>query len=71
MNRRSASLAAPYSPRAVGWAGVSTPLRWEELGSVYPANFSILNVPERLAQLGDLWQDILSARVDIQQLLSA
>jgi bifunctional non-homologous end joining protein LigD len=70
MNRRSASLAAVYSPRAVAWAGVSTPLRWEELGSVYPSQFNILNVPERLAQLGDLWQDILQSRVDLRQLLS-
>jgi bifunctional non-homologous end joining protein LigD len=72
MNRRSASLAAIYSPRAVAWAGVSTPLRWDELehGSIYPAQFDILNAPERLKQLGDLWEHILDARVDLRQLLS-
>jgi bifunctional non-homologous end joining protein LigD len=70
MNRRSASLAAVYSPRAVDWAGVSMPLRWEELDSVYPTDFDILNVPERLTQVGDLWQDILDARVDLTKLLS-
>jgi bifunctional non-homologous end joining protein LigD len=71
MNRRSASLAAIYSPRAVAWAGVSTPLRWEELEHAYPSNFTLRNVPERLAQLGDLWAEILSARVDLRALLSA
>ena len=71
MNRRSASLAAVYSPRAVAWAGVSTPLRWEELEHIYPTQFDILNIPERLATLGDLWQDILSSRVDLQQLLGS
>jgi bifunctional non-homologous end joining protein LigD len=71
MNRRSASLAAAYSPRAVAWAGVSTPLRWEELEHVYPTQFTITNVPERLAQLDDLWQDILNARVDLRALLQA
>ena len=70
MNRRSASLAAAYSPRAVDWAGVSTPLRWEELDNVYPTQFDILNVPERLAETGDIWQSILDARVDLRQLLS-
>jgi bifunctional non-homologous end joining protein LigD len=71
MNRRSASLAAPYSPRAVAWAGISTPLRWEELEHVYPTQFTLANVPDRLAQLGDLWQDILAARVDLRALLAS
>jgi bifunctional non-homologous end joining protein LigD len=71
MNRRSASLAAVYSPRAVDWAGVSTPLRWEELDGAYPTQFHMLNVPERVGQLGDLWQHILDARVDLRKLLSA
>jgi bifunctional non-homologous end joining protein LigD len=71
MNRRSASLAAVYSPRAVAWAGVSTPLRWEELDQVYPTQFTILNTPERLAALGDLWGNILESRVDLRALLTA
>jgi DNA primase len=70
MNRRSASLAAVYSPRAVDWAGVSTPLRWEELERVYPTQFDLLNVPERLKSLGDLWASILDARVDLRALLA-
>jgi bifunctional non-homologous end joining protein LigD len=71
MNRRSASLAALYSPRAVAWAGVSTPLRWEELEHAYPTQFTLVNVPERLAQMGDLWRNILDARVDLRALLSS
>src|SRR2546423_15560087 len=71
MNRRSASLAAVYSPRAVDWAGVSTPLDWDELDRSYPTRFDILNVPERLAQRGDVWQHILDARVDLGQLLGS
>jgi bifunctional non-homologous end joining protein LigD len=70
MNRRSASLAAVYSPRAVDWAGVSTPLRWEELEHAYPTDFNLLNIPERLSQSGDLWRDILDARVDVRALLT-
>lgn len=70
MNRRSASLAAVYSPRAVEWAGVSTPLEWDELEHVYPAQFDMLNVVERLGRLGDLWATILDARVDLRALLA-
>ena len=62
MNRRSASLAAVYSPRAIDWAGVSTPLRWDELDAAYPTQFDILNVPDRIARYGDVWQHILDAR---------
>lgn len=69
MNRRSASLAALYSPRAVPWAGVSTPLAWDELDSIYPTQFDLTNVPDRLAQSGDLWAHILDARVDLRQML--
>jgi DNA primase len=53
MKRRSASPAAPYSPRAVVWAGVSMPLTGDELEDVHPTQFDILNVPERLQRLGD------------------
>jgi bifunctional non-homologous end joining protein LigD len=71
MNRRSASLAAAYSPRAVDWAGVSMPLRWEELEHVYPTDFDLLNVPDRVAREGDVWARILEARVDLRALLAA
>jgi bifunctional non-homologous end joining protein LigD len=71
MNRRAASLAAVYSPRAIDWAGVSTPFRWDELEGIYPTQFDMLNVPERLAAQGDLWQHILDARVDLRQLLQS
>jgi bifunctional non-homologous end joining protein LigD len=71
MNRRSASLAAPYSPRAVDWAGVSTPLRWDELEDAYPTQFDVLSVPGRLADLGDLWAHSLESRVDLAQLLTS
>lgn len=70
MNRRSASLAAVYSPRAVDWAGVSTPLEWDELDHVYPTQFDLASVAARLAARGDLWVRILDARVDLRALLA-
>jgi bifunctional non-homologous end joining protein LigD len=69
MNRRAASLVTAYSPRAVEWAGVSMPLRWDELEDAYPTQFDMLNVPDRLVKTGDVWEHILDYRVDLRQLL--
>ena len=53
-----------------GWA-VSMPLRWDEVGKVFPTDFTILTAPDRLRQIGDLWSDILNAKHDLAGLLSA
>ncbi len=68
-NSYGKSLAWVYSPRPVPWAGVSVPLRWEELDSIYPADFTIRTVPDRLASVGDLWSDLESHRADLGGLL--
>jgi bifunctional non-homologous end joining protein LigD len=48
---------------------VSMPLRWDEVGSVFPTDFTILTAPERLLKVGDLWSDILEAKHDLAGLL--
>ncbi len=68
-NSYGKSLAWVYSPRPVPWAGVSVPLRWEELDSIYPADFTVRTVPDRLASVGDLWSDLESQRADLGGLL--
>jgi bifunctional non-homologous end joining protein LigD len=68
-NARFKNLAAPYSPRTKPGGPVSMPIRWEELGHVYPTDFTMLNAPERLARVGDVWADILDAKHDIQSIL--
>jgi bifunctional non-homologous end joining protein LigD len=70
-NARGKTLASIYSPRPTATATVSLPLEWEELGKVYPTDFTILNTPERLAEMGDIWADMLKARSDIKGLLEA
>ena len=37
--------------------------------SVYPDQFDMLNIPDRITELGDLWARILEARIDLAQLL--
>jgi bifunctional non-homologous end joining protein LigD len=51
------TLACAYSARASAFAGVSTPLAWDEVdaGPVDPRDFTIRTLPDRLRQVGDLW----------------
>ncbi len=71
MNARGKTLASIYSPRAVENAVVSTPISWDEIDSIYPTNFTIKNIPERIAKFGDLWADILLSKTDLHAVLSA
>jgi bifunctional non-homologous end joining protein LigD len=59
-NGRGATAIAPYSTRARPGAPVAVPLSWEELGSLKaPNQFTVLNVPKRLARLKrDPWAGI-------------
>lgn len=68
-NTRGKTLASVYSPRPSSPAMVSTPLAWDELGRVYPTDFTIKNVPARLAKIGDLWGNILDSKKDLKRLL--
>jgi bifunctional non-homologous end joining protein LigD len=63
-NIRSKTLASVYSARANDFAGVSTPLRWEEIddGGITPQDFTIVNFGERLATAGDLWTGLLKSK---------
>jgi bifunctional non-homologous end joining protein LigD len=64
-NSRGKSLAVPYSPRRHAAGTVSTPLRWEELESVYPTDFTLRTVPDRLDREGDPWAGILESKQDL------
>lgn len=72
MNARGKTLPCPYSPRAAEGGAVSTPITWEELasGSVYPSDFTIATVPDRVAKLGDPWSEILKHKSDLQALIA-
>jgi bifunctional non-homologous end joining protein LigD len=69
-NTRGKTLASIYSPRPLPEATVSMPVTWQELGRVYPTDFTVLTAPERLAAVGDLWADILAAKHDLEALLA-
>jgi len=62
-NSETASAVAAFSARARRGAGVSTPLHWDELGADdIRGRFTVLTVPERLAQLKeDPWAGYAAA----------
>ena len=59
-NGYSATFAAVYAVRAKPGAPVSTPCTWEELeqGEVGPQTFTLREMAERVADVGDLWKDM-------------
>ncbi|MCC7185722.1 MAG: hypothetical protein IT185_05745, partial [Acidobacteria bacterium] len=67
------SLAAAYAVRASDYAGVSTPLTWEEVaGGVDPRDFTIRTAPARFREVGDLWAPIHTGpTVNIKALLKS
>lgn len=68
-NARHKNLAVAYSPRAKPGAPVSTPLRWPDVASSSPRQFTIETVAGLLRQHGDAWQGIFTAKQDLHALL--
>jgi bifunctional non-homologous end joining protein LigD len=58
-NGRGKTLASAYSARANEFAGVSTPLSWDEVEEgVSPKDFTIRTFGDRLESTGDLWASL-------------
>jgi bifunctional non-homologous end joining protein LigD len=59
-NGYGATFAAAYTVRARRGAPVSAPCTWEEVerGLVDPRTFTLPNMPDRIAKVGDLWADM-------------
>ena len=62
-NRWGSTLASIYSVRPRPDATVSTPVTWREVErGIAIEDFTIRNVPKRVAKMGDLWKSLLQAR---------
>jgi DNA ligase D len=68
-NARDHTIASAYSVRGNPEATVSTPVRWDEIDDVAPADFTIATVPARYAELGDLHAGIDDTVFSIEPLL--
>jgi bifunctional non-homologous end joining protein LigD len=64
-NSAHRTMAAPYSPRPLPGAPVSTPIRWDELSQCHPCDFTIRTVPRRLKESEDPWRDFDRVDQDI------
>lgn len=70
-NSRGKSVAAPFSPRRHPAATVSATVTWDELGDIYPTDFTLLTMPGRLEATGDPWAGILDAKQSLPEALDA
>ena len=62
-NRWGSTLASVYSVRPRPDATVSAPVTWKEVErGIRIEDFTIRNVPARVAKLGDLWKPLVQAR---------
>jgi bifunctional non-homologous end joining protein LigD len=63
-NGYSATYAATYTVRAKPGAPVSAPCTWEELErrEVGPRTFTLRSMAQRIADVGDLWADLLKTK---------
>jgi bifunctional non-homologous end joining protein LigD len=52
-NAKDRTTCSAYSVRPLPDARVSTPLRWDEVMTCDPADFTVLTVPDRFARIGD------------------
>jgi DNA ligase D len=68
-NARDHTIASAYSVRGVAQGTVSTPIRWDEVDDVLPADCTMATVPARFAELGDLHAGIDDAGFSIEPLL--
>lgn len=72
-NRLGATLASIYSVRPTPQASVSTPVTWDEVERGFDiADFTVKNVPKRVAKIGDLWKPLTEkrGRYDLAPLLA-
>ena len=68
-NGYSATFAAAYTVRAKPGAPVSAPCTWEEIerGEVHPKSFTLRKMEQRIADVGDLWADMLKRKRSLQK----
>jgi DNA ligase D-like protein (predicted polymerase) len=68
-NAKDRTTCSAYSVRPLPDARVSTPLDWDEVADCDPAEFTVLTVPKRFAEMGNPHADMDSAAGSLTKLL--
>jgi DNA ligase D-like protein (predicted polymerase) len=68
-NAKDRTTCSAYSVRPLPDARVSMPLRWEEVEECDPADFTIVNVPQRFAERGDAHAEMDQHAGSLEKLL--
>jgi hypothetical protein len=68
-NAKDRTTCSAYSVRPLPDARVSTPLHWHEVAGCDPADFTVLTVPKRFAQMGDPHADMDKSPGSLERLL--
>ena len=68
-NAKDRTTCSAYSVRPVPDARVSAPLRWDEVPDCEPADFTLLTMPKRFAELGDPHAGMDETRGSLEKLL--
>jgi DNA ligase D-like protein (predicted polymerase) len=68
-NAKDRTTASAYSVRPLPEARVSAPLHWHEVSDCDPADFTVLTMPKRFAELGDPHADIDESAGSLEPLL--
>ena len=68
-NAKDRTTCSAYSVRPLPDARVSTPLRWDEVPDCEPADFTVLTVPKRFAEIGDPHADMDAGAGSLEGLL--
>jgi len=68
-NAKDRTTCSAYSVRPLPDARVSTPLRWDEVEDCDPADFTVLTVPQRFAELGDPHAEMDTQAGSLEKLL--
>jgi len=68
-NAKDRTTASAYSVRPLPDARISAPLHWQEIADCDPADFTVLTMPKRFAELGDPHASIDASPGSLERLL--
>lgn len=71
-NARGKTIASVFSARPTESATVSMPVKWDYLSSVFPTDYTILNVPDILNKKSvNPWDNMLEKKQDLNKILES